>query len=326
MPLMTEKNACGLGVDIGGQSVKLALVDGSGQILLRSQLAIHRDDSPVELIPGLCDQVAGLLSPGGHGVAGVGIVMPGYMDKERTRLLFAANLPGLNGTSFLADLRGQLGKALGLRVVYDADSNAAAYGEYRLGSGQGCRRLIVAAIGTGLGAGVIIDGQVLRVREHIAGSLGHVIVQAGGTKCPCGARGCVEALSAGPAIERLAREAAERDGESRLAELGRQRGRLSCVEVSEAAAAGDQAAEQIIAQAGWWLGAGVASWAAIYAPEKVLFAGGVAGLGAPLLNAARQGMSETGQPRLVSGIELGLATLGADAGMIGAAMLAMDAA
>lgn len=325
MPPMSDNKACGLGVDIGGQSVKLALVDGRGQILARAQMPIHREITPGELIPGLCESAGGLAGQGRGEVADVGVVMPGYMDKDRTRLIFAANLPALSGTSFLADLSMQLRRDLGVRVVYDADCNAAAYAEYCQGAGQGCRRLIVAAIGTGVGAGVIIDGQVLRVREHIAGSLGHVIVQAGGAKCPCGASGCVEALSAGPAIERAARQAAEREPRSRLAELGKQRGRMACVEVSEAAAAGDPAAAEIIAQAGWWLGAGVASWAVIYAPEKVLFAGGVAGLGEPLLAAARRGMSETGQPRLVGGIELGLATLGADAGAIGAAMLAMRA-
>ncbi len=314
-------NRCAIGVDLGGQSVKLAVVDDSGRIVVRRQAPIDASRSEPEIRSLILDEIAAIRREGravGFAPAAVGMVMPGYLDRERSRVLFAANLPTLNGTEFLGAVR----TGLDLPAAFDADSNAAAYAEYRFGAGRGVDRLIVAVVGTGIGAGVIIEGQVLRIWSHIAGSLGHVIVDAGGPRCACGGTGCVEALASGPALERRAAEAARRHPQSRLAALAGQSGRLTGIEVGRALGENDPVALEIVRETGRWLGVGIASWCVVFRPTKVLIGGGVAAVGEPFLAAARETVAAIGQPSATRDVEIAPATLGPDAGTIGAAALA----
>ena len=314
---------CAIGVDLGGQSVKLAVVDGTGGVHLRSRSAVDATQPAEAITRLLIDQITSLqarataegLAPGS-----VGVVMPGYMDRLRTRILFAANLPTLTGSNLLAQIR----HGVELPVVFDADGNAAALGEYRFGAGRGIDRLMVAVVGTGIGVGVMIDGQIVRVRNHTGGSLGHVIVDATGPVCGCGARGCVEARASGRVLERRAAELAAEEPGSRLAALRAERGQLTGVEIGLALGDDDRAAGRAVRECGWWLGVGVASWSAVYAPRKVLIGGGMAALGEPLLSAVRDGFREVGQPLLTRGVVIEAAALGPDAGVIGAAAMAMS--
>ncbi len=319
---MVTGGRCAIGVDLGGQSVKLATVEDTGTVRLRRQIPIEAT-WPVEritdLIAGAVEQMIGQACRQGHAPSAVGMVMPGYMDRDRTALVFATNLPTLNQCGFLARLR----HGLSLPVVFDADCNAAAVGESRFGAGRGVDRLIVATIGTGIGAGVILGGEVLRVWHHIAGSLGHVIVNARGPACKCGARGCVESLAAGPALERRAAELADAQPTSRLAAMKAEYGQLTGVEIGTALAEGDAVAEQAIDECGWWLGAGIASWSVIYRPDKVLIGGGVSALGETYLQAVRRGLAEVGQPNATGHVLIDAAALGPDAGLIGAAAMVM---
>jgi glucokinase len=314
---------CTIGVDLGGQSVKLAAVDETGAIRARRQAKVDAGQSAPVLTQQIIDEIRQILADAraaGLEPSAIGMVMPGYMDPDRTRLVFAANFPTLNGTSFLADVKA----ASPLPIEYDADCNAAALAEYRFGAGRGVDRLIVVAVGTGIGGGVLLNGRIPRIREHIAGSLGHVIVNAKGPRCKCGARGCVEAMASGPVLEALAARLADEQPGSRLASLRAERGRITGVEIAEAMAVDDPPAVQAVAECGWWLGAGVASWNVIYAPTKVLVAGGIASLGEPLIAAVRKGFAEVGQPTMVPKVRIERATLIADAGVIGAAALVMS--
>lgn len=316
--------ACSIGVDLGGQSVKLAGVDVGGRIRVRRQTPIDAS-RPAEELAGLivaeieairAEALAAGLTP-----TAAGVVMPGYMDRERSRLIVAANLPTLGGTDFL----GMIRRGSRLPVTFDADSNAAAVAEYRFGAGRGVERLIVVAVGTGIGGSVVLDGQIPRIFNHIAGSLGHVIVDARGPRCACGAQGCVEARASGRALERLAAELADAEPGSRLAALRAERGRLTGVEIGEALAEGDAAAARVVRECGWWLGAGIAAWTPIYAPQKVLVGGGIIGLGEPYLEAVRAGLHEVGMPHLTRDMVVDAAALGPDAGVIGAAAIGMAA-
>ncbi len=318
---MNQPDSCTIGVDLGGQSLRLAVVDDRGAIQLRASSPIQRDWPAQRLTDHIVEQINGFLAltrDVGWSPATIGLGMPGYLDAARSKLLYITNLPALNGTAFVSEVK----QRVALPMSFDADSNAAAMAEYRFGAGVGVDRLIVAAIGTGIGAGVVIEGRVLRIFNHIAGSLGHVIVNARGPRCPCGARGCVEALASGRAIEAAAEQAATLHPKSKLAELRSRFGPLTGVQITEALDAGDAAAGGVVRESGWWLGAGIASWAAIYGPHKVLIGGGMAALGEPLFNAVRTGLAEVGQPHLVESIIVDRASLGPDAGLIGAAALA----
>lgn len=315
---------CTIGVDLGGQSVKLAAVDGTGTIRLRRQAGVDARQDVSTLTRLILDEIDALLAEArsaGLEPTAIGMVMPGYMNPSRTQLTLAANFPTLGGTSFLADIEA----AAPLPIDFDADCNAAAIGEYRFGAGRGVERLIVVAVGTGIGGGVVLDGEIPRIREHIAGSLGHVVVNARGPRCRCGARGCVEAMASGPVLEALAAKLADEQPDSRLARLKAERGRVTGVEIAEALACHDAPAVEAVSECGWWLGAGVAAWSVIYSPYKVLVAGGIACLGEPLIAAVRRGFEEVGQPAMVRQVQIERATLGADAGAIGAAALAVRA-
>lgn len=310
-----------IGVDLGGQSLKLAVVDSAGKIRARLAREIDAQITPSdasrliqETISRLLDEAVSNAWP----ISGAGVVMPGYMDRERTRLLFAANLPGLSGSALLADIRA----GLGLPVVFDADCNAAAVGEHRFGGGRGVDRLIVATIGTGIGAGVIVDGDILRVRGHIAGSLGHVIVDADGQRCGCGARGCVETVASGRAIVREATGIARREPRSFLGRQLAEHKHLNGHLLAEALSERDEAAIGVVERAGRWLGVAVATWAVLYDPKRVLFGGGMAELGPMLIDAIRRGFCEVAQPELVERVRIDRGELGPDAGVIGAAALA----
>jgi glucokinase len=321
--LVVSEQGEAIGVDLGGQSLKLAMVDAAGRVYLHRHTPLDAG-RPVEEITALVVQaIAGLQADAkreGLVPRCVGMVMPGYMDRDRTRLLFAANLPTLNGGGFLAGLR----QAVNVPMVFDADSNAAAYAEYRFGAGRGIERLIVVAIGTGIGAGVMIGGAILRIWNHIAGSLGHVIVDPRGRRCPCGARGCVETVASGPALERLAAELADRYPDSSLAAWRTKAGRLTGIEIAAALAEQDAAAAEAVRECGWWLGVAIASWAVIYRPHKVVIGGGIAALGEPLLEAIRAGLTDVGQPSCTADLAIEPARLGPDAGLIGAAALARE--
>ncbi len=313
---------CAIGVDLGGQSVKLALVDGQGIVHLKRQEPVDVSQSADLFCRLMLDQIETIRREGQAGglePSAVGIIMPGYMDRQRTRLIFAANLPTLSGSTLLADLRA----GLDLPVTFDADCNGAAFAEYCFGAGRGVDRLTVATIGTGIGAGVVAEGRIVRVRHHIGGSLGHVVVDPRGLRCACGGRGCVETLASGRALERQALQAAQSEPNSRLATLLGERGTLTGKEVAEALKEGDATAARVVRECGWWLGVALASWAVVHAPRKVLIGGGIAQLGEPLLRAIHEGLQEVGQPTLVRDTTVEGASLGPDAGVVGAAALAV---
>jgi glucokinase len=311
-----------IGIDLGGQSVKLAAVSDAGQLEAFRQVPIQASWSANEMVDFLLlqmDELGQAVGASGIEPQAVGVVMPGLMNDERTRLLFAANLPKLSDTTFLEDLASRID----MPHVFDADCNAAAWAEFRVGAGTGSQRLIVASIGTGVGAGVIIAERILRVRGHVAGSLGHVVVDPTGPGCACGGRGCVEALASGLAIERAAELRADEDPGGPLARLRDQAGRLSCEVLGQAAVAGERVAMEIIQQAGRYLGVAIVSWSTIYQPDRVLLAGGPSQLGDVWISAIREGIREVGPPR-VRDLEIEPAGLGPRAGCIGAGLLAIE--
>ena len=313
-----------IGVDLGGQSARFAVVDATGGVLHRGQIAVDGALSCPALVDRIADAIAELRSEASnaaHAPGSIGVVMPGYMDRARTRLEFAANLPHLSGSDFLESLRNRID----LPLVFDADGNGAAWGEWRFGAGRGVDRLIVTTVGTGIGAGVIIDGEIVRVRGHIAGSLGHVVADPQGPRCACGGRGCLETLASGRALEQLASRYADDNPASKLAALRTRSGQLTGVEIGLALQDKDEGALSAVCEIGRWLGIGVASWAAVFAPQKVVIGGGIASLGEVYFESVREGLCAVGQPSATRDLVIESAALGVEAGVIGAAALGSQA-
>jgi glucokinase len=211
-------------------------------------------------------------------------------------------------------------------VVIDNDANAAALGEALFGAGRGERNVLYVNIGTGIGAGVILNGSLYHGNNGVAGEIGHVTVQPGGPPCGCGKRGCLEALASGPSLGRRARDAAVRDRLAAAALLQLAAGEVQGIEgahVFAAAAAGDPFAKQLVEETAGYLGLAFANAANLLDPGVIVVGGGLADAGevlfAPLRDAVRQHLLPSAPaPPVVP------AALGYNAGIAGALALALD--
>lgn len=198
---MNQASHCAIGIDLGGTNCRFALVRPDGSLDGVERVGDTRELSAADLVALVAEHTDRLCrGAGGRGdtITGIGFVMPGFLSDDRTRVDIAANLPKLVGTDFPAKLRA----ACSLPITFDADCHAAGIAEASLGAGRNAQRLVVASIGTGIGASVLIDGNVLRFDRNGAGSLGHIVVAPDGPRCRCGRRGCLEAVAAGPPIQR----------------------------------------------------------------------------------------------------------------------------
>lgn len=307
-----------IGVDVGGTKIAAGVVDGEGTIV--SQVRRETPATDVEAIEeAVADAVAELRAD--HDVSAVGVAAAGYVDATRSVVLFAPNLAWRD-----EPLRADLEERTGLPVLVENDANAAAWGEFRHGGAREVDDMVLLTVGTGLGGGVVHDGNLLRGAYGVAAELGHVRMVPDGLRCPCGNRGCWEQYASGSALVREARELARSGSLTARTLVEMADGEPDAIEgpmVTEAAQAGDQAAVELLADLGRWLGEGTASIAAVLDPAVVLVGGGVAAAGDLLLEpmrvAFRRHLTARGhRPELV----IRLATLGNEAGMVGAADLA----
>lgn len=308
-----------VGVDVGGTKLASALVAADGSVLDRG-----RHDTP-DTAAAITDLIVEIVTAYGarHALAGlpVGVGAAGLIDETGT-VRFAPNLPWRDHP-----LRAELEERLEARVTVDNDANAAAWGEYRLGAARDARQsMAMLTVGTGVGGGLVIQDRLVRGAHGMAGELGHIPVLEGGPVCGCGQRGCLESLASGTAIGRFAQEAmaAGELVDSALASVAP--GALTGKAVTVAAHAGDTAAIDLLAIAGSWLGVGIASLVAAFDPEIVVLGGGAMQAGhlllAPAVRAAEERMIGRGYR---DEVPIVTATLADDAGVVGAALLALDA-
>jgi glucokinase len=261
-----EGSAYAVGVDIGGTHTKLALVDTRGKIAEFERIETFAFGDPQPFLDELVRRIESLRGERQR-VIGIGLSVHGYIDAERKGPIVCPNTPALRGL----DLRELMQESFGLPVAINNDLTAHALAEYEYGSGRGTRRFLCLAVGTGLGAGVIIDGEPLRYLGGCAGDTGHVVIKPGGPSCSMGCRGCAEALCGVAGVERLAKE---RTGLETPAH-----------EVIARAREGESEAAAIVGQIGEWLGLTLATLCSIFLPERVALTGGIPEAGPALLEA-----------------------------------------
>lgn len=311
-----------VGADVGGSSVKYALVDAAGRSRVQGGIPTDPDD-PAGTIARLARAVAGHLRddrrPAGVGLACAGIVSPASGLLGRS-----PNLPGWENSNLSGAIRAAFGP---VTTAVANDVNAALYGEYRFGAGRGCRHLVMIALGTGVGGGVLVDGALLSGFADGAGEIGHMTLQLDGAPCPCGARGCLEAYCGSVGMVRRARElaataTATEAWRSMVDEHGAALTTRHCFELAERR---DVTGLAFFAEVGRRLGQAVASLANVLAPERVIIGGGGAKAGELILGPARRMvaahvMSSAGRDTPVVRAELG-----SHAAALGAAALAAEA-
>jgi glucokinase len=310
--------ALAIGVDIGGTKVAAGVVDEQGGIVSTARRDTpSRDPAKIEQI--IADVVRELQAS--HQVEAVGIGAAGFVDSTRSTVIFAPNLAWRD-----EPLRAAVEARCGLPVVVENDANAAAWAEARFGAGRAEKYLVILTLGTGLGGGLVFDGELYRGRLGIAGELGHVTVEPGGRRCGCGGRGCWERYASGRALVAEAQELASLSPAiaSRLLELaGGQPEAITGAAVTQAAQDGDEAALEAFRVVGTWLGHGMAALAAVLDPGMFVLGGGVSAAGELLREPAARTLNERITARSYREVpSVRIAEFGPEAGIVGAADLA----
>jgi glucokinase len=307
-----------VGVDVGGTKVAAGVVDSRGHILEKLKRS-----TPASSTEQTADAVANVVTEllGRHKADGVGLGAAGFVDVLGSSVLFAPHLAWRD-----EPLRQEVEDRVGLPVVMENDANAAAWAETKLGAARGHQCVVLIAVGTGIGAGIVINGEIYRGRWGLAGEPGHYRVVPGGRPCQCGNRGCWEQYASGNALVAEARELARQspDAAALMLELGGgDAAGITGPVVTHAAREGDPAAQRCFETIGSWLGQGMAALAAILDPGCFVIGGGVSAAGDLLIGPARTAFGK----ELTGGshrpwAEIRLAQLGADAAVVGAADLA----
>jgi glucokinase len=309
--------ALAIGVDIGGSKVAAGVVDDDGRVIDFERRETPGDD--VEQTESVIVEVVNVLATR-HAVDAVGVGAAGWIAADHATVLYAPHLAWRN-----EPLRAALADRIPLPLVIENDANAAAWAEYRFGAAQGHKVVVCITLGTGIGGGLIIDGSVYRGAFGVAGEYGHMTLVPDGRRCACGNRGCWEMYASGRA---LARDAKELAADSPVAAAGMialagSVEALSGPVVTAAAQAGDAAALSICTTMGRWLGRGLASLAAALDPSVFVIGGGVSAAGEILLRPAREEFEHTLTGRgFRPAAAVTLASLGPEAGLVGAADLA----
>jgi glucokinase len=305
-----------IGIDLGGTKMATGVL-GSGAELLWKSRERSTGQSEDELVELLVNEVEEARAAQPEAEA-VGLGVPATIDRRKGVAVSAVNLP-------IADLpiRDLAAKRTGLPVFVDNDANVAALAEHLHGGARGAENAVMLTIGTGIGGGLILGGEVYRGATGAGAELGHTVIEIDGPSCQgnCPSRGCVESFASGTALGREGRAAAEREPDSALAKMAADGREIDGKAVTEAALGGDATATAVFDLIGSRLGVALASFANIFEPDVIVIGGGVIAAGDLLLEPARRELRQRALPPM-NGTPVVAAELGDDAGMIGAAAMA----
>jgi glucokinase len=307
--------------DLGGTHLRAATVDQHGKIHFRAKQNTPHGTDPNEIVAAIVHAVheyRGDLGDESDGLKAISLVVPGTVNVETGTVVKAPNLPCLDGFPLAAALTNELG----LPAILENDANAAAVGEMWQGAAQGCRTIICVTLGTGVGGGIILDGELWRGVDGAAAEIGHMCVDPfGGVACTCGSRGCLEVFASATAIVRMTREASPRYPDSVL-HASRN---LTAESIFEAGLRGDELALEIFRRMGVYLGIGLANLINILNPEMIVIAGGVVNGWDLFEKHMLHEVEERAFPLLAARVKIVRAKCGDDAGLLGAARLGFTA-
>ena len=306
-----------VGVDLGGTKILVGVVGEDRKVLYEDQER-SAGQGQDELLETLEREVREALEARPD-VAAVGLGIPCTIDRERGVAISAVNLPIHN-----VPIRDLMNDRLGVPVFIDNDANVAALAEHRFGAAKGTTDAVMLTIGTGIGGGVIIDGEVYRGATGAASEPGHMVIDFDGPPCQgnCPNHGCLETFASGTALAREGRVAAEREPESALGRVLAEQGTIDGKAVTDAANDGDSVALAVVAEAGRRLGAGLSGLANIFEPDVIVLGGGVTkAIGELMAGPAREELRSRALPPM-NEVPVELAELGTEAGMVGAAEMA----
>lgn len=290
-----------LGIDLGGTDVKLGVCSAEGAVQQRHIVPTNASRGPEETLARIGAEALRLMNASG-GVIACGVGFPGPLDPSRRSLQRATNLPGWVNVPVPEILTEQLG----VPTVLENDANCAAWGEHRVGIGQGTTSLVLITLGTGVGGGIVLKNQLWTGSNGGAGRIGHISIDPAGPHCGCGQRGCLEQYASATAVSC-------------------HYGRGTAEDAFEAAQRGDQWALGVIQRASEALATGLAAVVEILQPHLLVLGGGMAAGGSLLLDGVRQGLKNRVACTTLASMRVELTSLGSDAGWIGAALWSASA-
>jgi glucokinase len=295
-------------VDIGGTKIAVGVVDDAGRVLAKDECATDVQsgfDDAMRRVTNMLRKCAELAAVR---LQGIGIGCAGPVDSKTGRLGNVNNLPGWEGGNPVE----VLSRAFGLPAALENDADAAALGELRWGAGKSKARLLYVMVGTGIGVSVILNGEVYRGVNGCHPEIGHHIIDPAGPRCTCGARGCWESFAAGPAISAWWRENSSGEGGN---------ANLTAREICARAADSDEGARRAVEHEGYYLGLGLANLVTVFAPDAIVLSGCVMKSAHLFLDRAREVIRQNCRLVPAECVEIALASLGEDAGLIGAAQV-----
>ena len=312
-----------VGVDLGGTSINVGVLpfDG-GTVLGMRSLPTEQHRGAKFVVDRMIEMIRAAMKDAGHeraipadGFLGLGIGSPGPLDRATGTVLETPNLGWRN-----FPLRDLIANGIGLEAALDNDANCAALGEYWQGAGKDVRNLVAVTLGTGIGGGIVLDGQVFHGASDVAGEIGHMTIDSIGRKCNCGNYGCLEAYASGPAIAARAIEGLDAEGDSLLPALvGGKLERITAETVYEAIVAGDLYAKEVMKETAKFLGTGLANLINLLNPDMIVISGGVTRAGEHLLEPLRREVKKRSFREGFESCEIVSSELGGMAGVVGAA-------
>jgi glucokinase len=313
-----------IGVDLGGTTTKLAFINYYGEILHKWEIPTDNSEEGKNItinIAKVIDRKLEELDLTKDKIIGLGMGAPGPVNLATGVVYNTVNL-GWNDNYPLKDL---LEVETSLPVIIDNDANCAALGEMWKGAGNGAKDLVCVTLGTGVGGGVIANGDIVQGVSGAAGEIGHITsVPLGGAQCNCGKTGCLETIASATGIVRQAIEKLQLSEDGELAKIYKENGQITAKDVFDTARLGDATSLSVVSDTALHLGLALANAANTLNPEKIVLGGGVSKAGDILLKPVVENFAKFSFPRVRESTEIDIATLGNDAGVIGAAWLAKN--
>ena len=312
-----------IGVDMGGTKILSAVIDAEGNILGTAKVPTKADAGTSAVIDRIADSIQKAVDKSGvdnTSIQAVGIGAPGPLDPETGIVIFAPNLGWRD-----VPLKTELEARVGIPTFVDNDVNIGTLGEHVFGAGKGVQNVVGIFVGTGIGGGIILQGELFHGASKTAGEIGHIIVKAGGPKCGCGTRGCLEAVASRTAMAKQFQKAILKRGKkSVIAKLTD--GDLSTIRsgvLAKAIRSKDKLTLKIIKKATKYLGIGIGSIVNFLNPEMIVLGGGVVeALDDTFLDNIRAAAEKYALPNTLDGVQIVPAKLGDNSGILGAAALA----
>ena len=311
-----------LGIDIGGTNIKIGLFDDEMNIVAKASVPTKADMGPDFVVERLCNTVKDILKDSDHtldNLKAIGIGTPGPANYQEGIVIKATNMQKFNNTP----LRDMISFGLGRKpAVLENDANVACWGEFAVGAGKDSNDMIFFTLGTGIGGGIVANGELIQGVTGNGAELGHIIIHPNGRQCNCGQKGCAEAHASASWTAEKANEALATGTESSLSGIYKQKGKVSCKDVFEHAQSGDKLANDVVDSTCETLALLCINMLHTTEPLKFVFSGGMIAAGDMLIDRIKHFFDKHIWKLKKETVNICFATLGEDSGIIGAAALA----